>query len=108
MVVEGDNALGRPREIGYDEADARVQLVRMPLDLGHDVARLVPALRLIAEAGIRSARSLGWSPDRTLQQIVDPAVQDVAGETKYPVRKMLIFAIDAITDFSIAPLRIRV
>jgi glycosyltransferase involved in cell wall biosynthesis len=29
-----------------------------------------------------------------------------AGETKYPLRKMLAFAIDAITGFSIAPLRI--
>jgi len=29
-----------------------------------------------------------------------------AGETKYPLRKMLIFAVDAITGFSIAPLRI--
>jgi polyisoprenyl-phosphate glycosyltransferase len=29
-----------------------------------------------------------------------------AGETKYPLRKMLTFAIDAITGFSIAPLRI--
>jgi dolichol-phosphate mannosyltransferase len=29
-----------------------------------------------------------------------------AGETKYPVHKMLTFAVDAITGFSIAPLRI--
>jgi dolichol-phosphate mannosyltransferase len=29
-----------------------------------------------------------------------------AGETKYPVRKMLTFAVDAITSFSIVPLRI--
>jgi dolichol-phosphate mannosyltransferase len=29
-----------------------------------------------------------------------------AGETKYPLRKMFIFAIDAITGFSIAPLRV--
>jgi polyisoprenyl-phosphate glycosyltransferase len=29
-----------------------------------------------------------------------------AGETKYPVRKMLTFAIDAVTGFSTAPLRI--
>jgi dolichol-phosphate mannosyltransferase len=28
-----------------------------------------------------------------------------AGETKYPLRKMLLFAVDAITGFSIAPLR---
>ncbi len=29
-----------------------------------------------------------------------------AGETKYPVRKMLTFAVDAVTGFSITPLRI--
>lgn len=29
-----------------------------------------------------------------------------AGETKYPLRKMLVFALDAITSFSIIPLRI--
>lgn len=29
-----------------------------------------------------------------------------AGETKYPLRKMLVFAIDAITGFSITPLRV--
>src|SRR6266513_586361 len=33
LVVEGDDALGRPRQVGDDEADARVKLARMPLDL---------------------------------------------------------------------------
>ena len=50
LVIEGDNTLGGPRQIGDDEADARVQLARVPLDFGHDVARLAPALRLIAVA----------------------------------------------------------
>jgi len=40
LVVEGDDALSRPRQIGDYEADARVQLARMPLDLGHDAVRL--------------------------------------------------------------------
>src|SRR5205823_10250001 len=31
MVVEGDDALSRPRQVGDDEADARVKLARMPL-----------------------------------------------------------------------------
>ena len=35
LVVEGDDALGRPRQVGYDEPYARVKLTRMPLDLGH-------------------------------------------------------------------------
>ena len=34
LVVEGDDALGRARQVGDDETDARLQLARMPLDLG--------------------------------------------------------------------------
>src|SRR5215213_10046154 len=36
-------------------------------DLGHDVARLVPALRLIAEAGVVTPYLVRWSPDWSLQ-----------------------------------------
>jgi hypothetical protein len=55
LVVEGDDALGRPRQAGHDEADARVHLARMPLDLGHDTTRLALGLRLVAEAGVVAA-----------------------------------------------------
>ena len=55
LVVEGDDALSWPRQVGHDEADARVKLTRMPLDLRYDTARLFPALRLIAEAGVVAA-----------------------------------------------------
>ena len=51
LVVEGDDALGRPRQVGDDEADAGVKLIGVPFGLGHDTARLLPALRLIAETG---------------------------------------------------------
>src|SRR5215218_8450502 len=51
----------------------------MPLDLGHDVARLVPALCLIAEAGVIAPYLVGWSPDRSLQQISDLVLQDRIG-----------------------------
>jgi hypothetical protein len=33
LVVEGDDVLGRSRQVGDDEADARVQLARMPSTL---------------------------------------------------------------------------
>jgi hypothetical protein len=52
LVVEGDDTLDRPRQVGDDEADPRIQLAWMPFDLGHDAARLVPALRPIGEAGV--------------------------------------------------------
>src|SRR3954471_22392473 len=51
----------------------------MPLDLGHDMARLVPALHLIAEAGIIALYLVGWSPDRALQQISNLILQDLVG-----------------------------
>src|SRR5271170_7195756 len=42
VIVESDDALGWSCQVGHDEADARVQLARMPLDLGHHSAGLVP------------------------------------------------------------------
>jgi hypothetical protein len=51
----------------------------MPFNLGHDVARLIPALRPIAEAGEEAAHFLRWSPDRTLEQVSDLALQDGVG-----------------------------
>src|SRR5271165_3863045 len=32
VVIEGDEALHRPRQVGDDKADARIKLTRMPLD----------------------------------------------------------------------------
>jgi hypothetical protein len=51
----------------------------MPFDLGHDAARLVPALCPIGEAGVVTAYFLRRSPDWALQQIADSALQDVIG-----------------------------
>ena len=55
----------------------------------------------------RTASSAAWSPGSASSR--PPCVYDrparFAGETKYPLRKMLRFAIDGITSFSILPLR---
>jgi hypothetical protein len=59
--------------------DARVQLARMPFELGQDVARLVPALRLIAQAGVIARYLMGRSPDQALQQVSYPVLQDPIG-----------------------------
>jgi hypothetical protein len=72
LVVEGDDPLGRPGQIDDDEADAPVHRARMPLDLGHDAARLVPALRQIDEAGVVVAHLVRRLPDRALEQASDP------------------------------------
>jgi hypothetical protein len=34
LIIEGDNTLGRPRQV--NEGDAQIQLARVPFDLGHD------------------------------------------------------------------------
>ena len=71
LVVKGDDALSWPRQVGHDEADARVKLTRMPLDLRYDTARLFLALRLIGEAGVVPAHLVRRSPDWTLEQVSD-------------------------------------
>ena len=79
LVVEGDDPLGRARQVGDDEADARIKLARMPLDLGDHPARLGPASRLVGEIGIEPTHLVRRSPDRALEQIADPALQDLVG-----------------------------
>ena len=73
-------------------ADARVQLARMPFDLGYDAAGLAPALCPIGETGIVAAHLVRRSSDRTLQQIADSALQDVIGWQPDRVADALGFA----------------
>src|SRR6266851_4969237 len=79
VVVERDDALCWPRQVGDDEADARIKLARVPLDLRHNPPRLLPTLRLIAEAGIIAAHLIRRSPDRALEQVSDFVLQDAVG-----------------------------
>src|SRR3954451_3731162 len=51
----------------------------MPLDFGYDMARPVPALRLIAEAGIVTPYLVRRPSDRTLQQMSDLILQHLVG-----------------------------
>src|SRR3954453_286188 len=78
-VIEDDNTLGRSRQIGDDETDMRVQFARTPFDLGHNMARLVPALRLIAEAGVVTSYLVWGSSDWALQQMSDLILQNLIG-----------------------------
>ena len=52
LIVERDHPLGGAAQVGDNEPDPRVQLIRMPLDLGDDAAGLVPGSGLITEAGM--------------------------------------------------------
>src|SRR6516162_459441 len=79
LIVEGNDALRRSCQVGDEEPNARIKLAGVPLDLGHDTPRLFPALRLIAEAGVVAAHLVRRSPDRALQQVSDPVLQDPVG-----------------------------
>src|SRR5215208_7207740 len=71
----------------------------MPFDLGHNVAGLVPALRLIAEAGVITPYLVRWSPDRALQQISDLILQDLVG--RKPDRVAGTLGFKKLVDFRI-------
>ena len=48
----------------------------MPLDLGDGPARYLPACRLIVEVGVEPSDLDGRTPDRALEQVADPVLQD--------------------------------
>ncbi len=79
MVVEGHDALRRPRQVGDDEADPRAKLARMPLDLRYHPPGFLTALRLIAEAGVVAAHLIRRSTHRALEEVANLALQDVVG-----------------------------
>src|SRR3954453_18544636 len=79
LIIERDNAFSGPRQVGDDKSDARVQLAWMPFDLGYDMTRPVPALRLIAEAGVVTPYLGRLSSDRSLKQISDLILQYLVG-----------------------------
>src|SRR3954469_8421049 len=63
----------------------------MPLDLGHDVARLVPTLRLIAEAGVIAPYLVWRSPDRAFEQMSDLVLQHLIGRQANRIAGILGF-----------------
>src|SRR5262249_43466370 len=79
LVVESNDALGRAAHVRHDEADAGIKFSGMPLDLGDNPPRLGPGSGLIAEARMGSAHMVRRTPDRTREQIADPALQNLVG-----------------------------
>jgi hypothetical protein len=76
----------------------------MPLDLGRDTARLVPAPRLIAETGVVAAHLMRRSPDRALQQVADLALQDGVG--RQPDRIAVALGFEELVDLRVSEGRI--
>ena len=91
LVVEGHDALGWPRQVGDDEADPRIKLAWMPLDFRYHSAGLLPALRLIAEAGIVAAHLMRRSTDRAFEQISNLVLRDPVGRQPDAVTHTLGF-----------------
>ena len=79
------------------EPDARVQLTRMPLDLGDDTAGFVPGRGLIAEAGMIPAYILGRPADKAFHQMGDAALQHLARGEPDGVAEILGF--EKLVDF---------
>jgi dolichol-phosphate mannosyltransferase len=81
--------------------------IEVPLDTGDFrlmSRRVVVALRELAEAHRFVRGMVSWVGFKQTAVLYDRPVR-FAGETKYPFRKMLGFAIDGITSFSVLPLR---
>ena len=82
--------------------------IQVPLDTGDFrlmSRRVVLVLRELRECH-RFVRGLvAWVGFKQTEVLYDRPAR-FAGETKYPLRKMLRFAIDGITSFSIVPLRL--
>jgi hypothetical protein len=70
-IVEGDNVLGRPRQVAHNKAYTRIKFLGMPLDLGHGGGHL--------RGTSCSARRLekNWKGRARRGPIVSPLKQDL-------------------------------
>jgi glycosyltransferase involved in cell wall biosynthesis len=81
--------------------------IQVPLDTGDFrlmSRRVVIALRALRETHRFVRGMVAWVGFRQTEVLYDRPGR-FAGETKYPLRKMVRFAIDGITSFSVLPLR---
>ncbi len=103
----GDTAFKRATAALFYRVLSRITDTEIPVDTGDfrlmSRRALDTLLRLPEQA--RFIRGMvAWIGFRQIPFAYDRAVRH-AGETKYPLRKMVRFALDAVTGFSVAPLR---
>jgi hypothetical protein len=65
----------------------------MPLDFGDHPARLGPASGLMVETGVRTADMVRRTPDRALEQMTDPLLQDPVGGEPDRILDPLVFQV---------------
>ena len=74
-VVERNDPFGGTGQVGDDEADPRIQLPRMPFDLGHNTPGLAPACGPVAEAGEVPSDFMRGAAPRTAQQVANAVLK---------------------------------
>jgi polyisoprenyl-phosphate glycosyltransferase len=104
----GETAFKRATAHGFYRLLSRATEVEIPLDTGDFrliSRRALDALLALPEQARFIRGMVAWIGFRQVPLLYDRA-ERAAGETKYPVRKMLRFAFDALTGFSSAPLKL--
>lgn len=104
----GETAFKKATASIYYRALSRITEVEIPVDAGDFrlmSRRALDAFLSLPEQARFIRGMVAWVGFRQIPFLYDRA-QRHAGVTKYPLRKMLAFALDAVTGFSTAPLRI--
>jgi len=104
----GDTAFKRATAHGFYRLLSRATEVDIPLDTGDFrlmSRRALDALLAMPEQARFIRGMVAWIGFKQVPFAYDRD-QRFAGETKYPLRKMMRFALDALTGFSSAPLKL--
>src|SRR5437764_8736989 len=104
----GETAFKRATAHGFYRLLSRATDVDIPLDAGDFrlmSRRALDALLAMPEQARFIRGMVAWIGFRQLPIAYDRQ-ERFAGETKYPLRKMIRFALDALTGFSSAPLKL--
>jgi polyisoprenyl-phosphate glycosyltransferase len=104
----GETAFKRATAHGFYRLLSRATEVDIPLDAGDFrlmSRRALDALLAMPEQARFIRGMVAWIGFRQVPVVYDRQ-ERFAGETKYPLRKMMRFALDALTGFSSAPLKL--
>jgi dolichol-phosphate mannosyltransferase len=105
---QGETAFKRATAHGFYRLLSRATDVDIPLDAGDFrlmTRRALDVLLAMPEQARFVRGMVAWIGFRQVPFAYDRA-ERLAGETKYPLRKMMRFAFDALTGFSSAPLKL--
>ena len=104
----GETAFKRATAHGFYRLLSRATEVEIPVDAGDFrlmSRRALDALLAMPEQARFIRGMVAWIGFRQVPFVYDRQ-QRFAGETKYPLKKMMRFALDALTGFSSAPLKL--